>query len=332
MDRAHARGAVRAHPRSRGENAPSGRRLDRPSGSSPLTRGKLGLATHAEVPTGLIPAHAGKTYRVKSENSAGGAHPRSRGENEKAGIPAQLGSGSSPLTRGKRGPPGRWRGRSGLIPAHAGKTLLESKLELLKRAHPRSRGENSSGRGCPGTPGGSSPLTRGKHVGEIAARDHRGLIPAHAGKTPIVFEAANRCRAHPRSRGENASAALIVPLGTGSSPLTRGKPCLAAGCQNRSGLIPAHAGKTCPRCHRPRRSGAHPRSRGENFALEGDDEAHLGSSPLTRGKRFLGAARDGVDGLIPAHAGKTRSSPSSSSHPRAHPRSRGENIGRSSRP
>ena len=332
MDRAHARGAVRAHPRSRGENSGSGTRERGGSGSSPLTRGKRTLWTATRSPVRLIPAHAGKTYRVKSENSAGGAHPRSRGENEKAGIPAQLGSGSSPLTRGKRGPPGRWRGRSGLIPAHAGKTLLESKLELLKRAHPRSRGENSSGRGCPGTPGGSSPLTRGKHVGEIAARDHRGLIPAHAGKTPIVFEAANRCRAHPRSRGENASAALIVPLGTGSSPLTRGKPCLAAGCQNRSGLIPAHAGKTCPRCHRPRRSGAHPRSRGENAVVSLEQLAPAGSSPLTRGKHWTLLTTLTASGLIPAHAGKTRSSPSSSSHPRAHPRSRGENIGRSSRP
>ena len=61
VDRAHARGAVRAHPRSRGENAPSGRRLDRPSGSSPLTRGKL-------CETGR------REGRVV-------AHPRSRGEN-----------------------------------------------------------------------------------------------------------------------------------------------------------------------------------------------------------------------------------------------------------
>ena len=54
-----------------------------------------------------------------------------------------------------------------------------------------------------------------------------------------------------------------------------------------------------------------------------------GSSPLTRGKRL--AARSGYDpgGLIPAHAGKTRSRICSESAPAAHPRSRGENISRS---
>ena len=50
-----------------------------------------------------------------------------------------------------------------------------------------------------------------------------------------------------------------------------------------------------------------------------------GSSPLTRGKR-AGTVRGRVGyGLIPAHAGKTPSTASSSTKPPAHPRSRGEN-------
>mgnify|MGYP007021025006 CR=1 FL=1 len=54
----------------------------------------------------------------------------------------------------------------------------------------------------------------------------------------------------------------------------------------------------------------------------------LGSSPLTRGKprcslcTFLGG------GLIPAHAGKTLCPRRCTDHPRAHPRSRGENHSR----
>ena len=51
-----------------------------------------------------------------------------------------------------------------------------------------------------------------------------------------------------------------------------------------------------------------------------------GSSPLTRGK-----PREAVDvprsqGLIPAHAGKTRGAVNDALAPAAHPRSRGENI------
>ena len=70
---------------------------------------------------------------------------------------------------------------------------------------------------------GSSPLTRGKLEGiGIAARD-RGLIPAHAGKTPGYRVERFPGAAHPRSRGENFVAAMYALGLRGSSPLTRGK-------------------------------------------------------------------------------------------------------------
>ena len=53
---------------------------------------------------------------------------------------------------------------------------------------------------------------------------------------------------------------------------------------------------------------------------------HSGSSPLTRGKRREGPGEYLSVGLIPAHAGKTRSSAQMTRRLRAHPRSRGENC------
>ena len=50
----------------------------------------------------------------------------------------------------------------------------------------------------------------------------------------------------------------------GSSPLTRGKLGQCDAIPRLQGLIPAHAGKTQGGCGRAPRSGAHPRSRGEN--------------------------------------------------------------------
>ena len=113
-------------------------------GSSPLTRGKL--ARHGQASDGvrLIPAHAGKTVAHWYVGCASRAHPRSRGENFKFRVPDLRGRGSSPLTRGKLrdrvgGGPG-----DGLIPAHAGKTAHERVRASRVRAHPRSRGENTS--------------------------------------------------------------------------------------------------------------------------------------------------------------------------------------------
>ncbi|ERH20995.1 hypothetical protein HMPREF1980_02433, partial [Actinomyces sp. oral taxon 172 str. F0311] len=78
-------------------------------GSSPLTRGKRGARDHRRVQAGLIPAHAGKTARGSPGARSSRAHPRSRGENTVTSVRSTLPSGSSPLTRGKRGVRGRWR-------------------------------------------------------------------------------------------------------------------------------------------------------------------------------------------------------------------------------
>ena len=51
-----------------------------------------------------------------------------------------------------------------------------------------------------------------------------------------------------------------------------------------------------------------------------------GSSPLTRGKLGKPAEHMKIDGLIPAHAGKTRGPRTASMTGGAHPRSRGENA------
>ena len=112
---------------------------------------------------GLIPAHAGKTTRARCGSWSTPAHPRSRGENGAALIDPAHASGSSPLTRGKRGLM-LVRGTNGrLIPAHAGKTSFWRTASARERAHPRSRGENSRPSETACSTVGSSPLTRGKH-------------------------------------------------------------------------------------------------------------------------------------------------------------------------
>ena len=59
-----------AHPRSRGENFTSGSLTERPTGSSPLTRGKLLCSERSTRLPRLIPAHAGKTRsRVRRRTS-----------------------------------------------------------------------------------------------------------------------------------------------------------------------------------------------------------------------------------------------------------------------
>ena len=112
-----------AHPRSRGENPTATFSAASMTGSSPLTRGKLDCGLDGVELRGLIPAHAGKTQARAAEALPGRAHPRSRGENSEHASTYWTLPGSSPLTRGKRLPRPARTQESGLIPAHAGKTM-----------------------------------------------------------------------------------------------------------------------------------------------------------------------------------------------------------------
>ena len=314
-----------AHPRSRGENISAPASTPSMRGSSPLTRGKLDLVRTQVRTIGLIPAHAGKTRPGMPTTPSRPAHPRSRGENFQAKTIPARGPGSSPLTRGKRERRRDPIAGARLIPAHAGKTLLRALGAGACAAHPRSRGENSWGRGVHPRQGGSSPLTRGKRAQAQQGHLHVRLIPAHAGKTGRPYLGLPRPQAHPRSRGENRTEDLLVLLQLGSSPLTRGKRLRALSNKELQGLIPAHAGKTLSACRCYAGSPAHPRSRGENEGTVDKELSSKGSSPLTRGKRTTHSVPRKEHGLIPAHAGKTTPHTDHTPHTRAHPRSRGEN-------
>ena len=213
-----------AHPRSRGENVFELSTQERAQGSSPLTRGKRRGGELVLRGRGLIPAHAGKTGKRNERIDDYRAHPRSRGENAGGSTQRVATSGSSPLTRGKRGRSARSQDDSGLIPAHAGKTRPTRPTSRRERAHPRSRGENLFDKTHVTSRRGSSPLTRGK-PGRGRRPIHRvRLIPAHAGKTSPTATPLLPLRAHPRSRGENEELVHVRPPSWGSSPLTRGKP------------------------------------------------------------------------------------------------------------
>ena len=153
--------------------------------------------------------------------------------------------GSSPLTRGK---PGRVHGvteRLGLIPAHAGKTGSPRRFESYRRAHPRSRGENTRKSVHGSITAGSSPLTRGKPPQRRSRCPARWAHPRSRGENSglIPFN-VGLGGAHPRSRGENNEEGSTPTVGQGSSPLTRGKPDVLVVLKIATGLIPAHAGKT----------------------------------------------------------------------------------------
>ena len=212
-----------------------------------------------------------------------------------------------------------------LIPARAGKTVSFSGSPSHAQAHPRAGGENVVTVPRQAGKSGSSPRGRGKQCRCRGWSFSARLIPARAGKTRRHARFHDRRWAHPRAGGENAYLTFLPAGANGSSPRGRGKPRVWRSVMRGVRLIPARAGKT-PWWRRSKAvSPAHPRAGGENELLPSGGGGVPGSSPRGRGKRVVIAGDGEKLGLIPARAGKTKTSPPPGPVGTAHPRAGGEN-------
>ena len=192
-------------------------------------------------------------------------HPRSRGEYGWQVAGRVITAGSSPLSRGIRGRVGLPMGRVGIIPALAGNTVVLHPHPHRIRDHPRSRGEYRVNAARSRGGHGSSPLSRGIHIGGPDRNPGAGIIPALAGNTPSWRSRTGGISDHPRSRGEYTSDRSPDQPVTGPSPLSRGIHPRPHPPSRPVRIIPALAGNTHSRPP-PRMSGRdHPRSRGEYY-------------------------------------------------------------------
>ena len=237
----------------------------------------------------LIPARAGNTTRASPSLVPSSAHPRSRGEHQLLDLCRSRNYGSSPLARGTLialiGSVLVLR----LIPARAGNTPGLSPPRRQWSAHPRSRGEHVLLKSGSVFDSGSSPLARGtRHVGFRVGRDTR-LIPARAGNTFHASQNEILSAAHPRSRGEHTSIGLMGAVPPGSSPLARGTRTRSNLVGSVHRLIPARTGNTSTESLESVRDAAHPRSRGEHSCTFCSTGESGGSSPLSRGTRWVEA-------------------------------------------
>ena len=129
---------------------------------------------------------------------------------------------------------------------------------------------------------------------------------------------------HPRLRGELDQNGNVIDQYYGSSPLTRGTHWGGIVVYLRRRFIPAYAGNSCLGLTFGVSEPVHPRLRGELDYLQGSSDTANGSSPLTRGTRFLNGAPVRIDRFIPAYAGNSGLKSWIRSAEAVHPRLRGE--------
>ena len=173
----------RDHPRIRGEHTCRSSPFETPGGSSPHTRGALVDVVKPADRQRIIPAYAGSTRYVDMAAYRLEDHPRIRGEHVTTSLSGSCISGSSPHTRGARDDLFSDTLGAGIIPAYAGSTLSVHFFFFGSQDHPRIRGEHAWRETLCLALEGSSPHTRGAHVGDAAPLGGHGIIPAYAGST-----------------------------------------------------------------------------------------------------------------------------------------------------
>ena len=180
-----------------------------------------------------------------------------------------------------------------------------SALERFASVHPRACGELRLVE-YPSLPvTGSSPRMRGTRYGARRRCAPERFIPAHAGNS--TFSTINSCftTVHPRACGE-LDFIPPLPSGTsGSSPRMRGTPVQPSNQRPLRRFIPAHAGNSHARSHRPSGLPVHPRACGELRSSTWSRVFSAGSSPRMRGTQCEMRAYALGQRFIPAHAGNS---------------------------
>ena len=191
------------------------------------------------------------------------------------------------------------------------------------RDHPRTRGVYVTGRRLITSGVGSSPHTRGLQENRWVVYGYRGIIPAHAGFTLILFPGALIISDHPRTRGVYRLSIPPAIVRAGSSPHTRGLLRPQWNEFENARIIPAHAGFTGVGGVGGLGVGDHPRTRGVYPLPDATTWPTSGSSPHTRGLQLHETPWISQGRIIPAHAGFTLGAPTCNWVTRDHPRTRG---------
>ena len=158
-------------------------------GSPPLARGRLEACKD-------LPANV--------------AHPRLRGEDCIFVSQQHWFWGSPPLARGRPLYTSTRPSNLRLTPACAGKTTTYLLGQNAIEAHPRLRGEDPISLPSVSSVVGSPPLARGRRYQNVIALVKSRLTPACAGKTLPLPNLSMSPQAHPRLRGEDPVAVILV--------------------------------------------------------------------------------------------------------------------------
>ena len=131
-----------------------------------------------------------------------------------------------------------------ITPACAGNSKRGYSITGCGGDHPRLRGEQYYMRFLATCQVGSPPLARGTGYTAKGSQEKWGITPACAGNSYFFSAPLKRRGDHPRLRGEQYYAFVVVSAVAGSPPLARGTGACCCFSNAVSGITPACAGNS----------------------------------------------------------------------------------------
>ena len=192
--------------------------------------------------------------------------------------------------------------------------------------YPRWRGEHDFICPAESVKFGLSPLARGTRQAYCEYFSVCRFIPAAAGNTISGLCCGPLISVYPRWRGEHMGARVIAFSNCGLSPLARGTLSDSVTCATNRRFIPAGAGNTILLAYSIIPEPVYPRWRGEHVTRRTRKNGKYGLSPLARGTRSPNVTKPTHVRFIPAGAGNTLYSVSTSPGRTVYPRWRGEHV------
>ena len=175
--------------------------------------------------------------------------------------------GSSPRVRGEATARVLGPREEGIIPAGAGRSLVDGRRSVLSGDHPRGCGEKDGADNWGTAWGGSSPRVRGEGWRPRGRACRGGIIPAGAGRSARLPGDAPPLQDHPRGCGEKLKGEISAREKAGSSPRVRGEAQANAYRKDSWGIIPAGAGRRAQHASPQACQGDHPRGCGEKMVV-----------------------------------------------------------------
>ena len=159
---------------------------------------------------------------------------------------------------------------------------------MSTRDHPRTCGEKFQHFVWGKVQNGSPPHMRGKATSRNSLTVAIRITPAHAGKSCRGAGERRREQDHPRTCGEKDGVKFSYFTVPGSPPHMRGKEQTEETSENKSGITPAHAGKSFNDFFAVFIVWDHPRTCGEKILTKKELDYCKGSPPHMRGKVKVG--------------------------------------------